>query len=246
MLRKNIWHFFQWQLSLLYPVLSLSVKNSKNRAITDLNAPDGSRDIPFQSQEFKKDGHGHFIGFQLHFHLNMTSQRQSLILIKRISLHYKFRSIIDKTKGLLFKQKCFKKKFETIKFNCNCRQYHSSYCEETVVLCFWTKDEYSRFSRHSNKIWNQAKFLCLLITACKLSNKSKQSLLRYCTFIFSVSWRIASVTSYLSENEAKNLQNGDVHLAQIADFEMEYREPFGALSSVMAHFLHFSPSSIWA
>ena len=32
------------------------------------------------------------------------------------------------------------------------------------------------------------------------------------------------MTSYLSENEAKTLQNGDVHLAQIADFGMEYRE----------------------
>ena len=28
--------------------------------------------------------------------------------------------------------------------------------------------------------------------------------------------------SYLSENEAKNLQDGDVHLAQIPDFEMGY------------------------
>ena len=32
------------------------------------------------------------------------------------------------------------------------------------------------------------------------------------------------MTSYLSENEAKNLQNGDVHIAQIPDFEMEYLE----------------------
>ena len=32
------------------------------------------------------------------------------------------------------------------------------------------------------------------------------------------------MTSYLSENEAENLQNGDVHLAQIPDFEMEYLE----------------------
>ena len=31
-------------------------------------------------------------------------------------------------------------------------------------------------------------------------------------------------TLYLSENEAKNLQNGNVHLAQIPDFEMEYLE----------------------
>ena len=35
---------------------------------------------------------------------------------------------------------------------------------------------------------------------------------------------IVSVTSYLSGIEAKNLQNGDVHIAQIPDFEMEYLE----------------------
>ena len=29
------------------------------------------------------------------------------------------------------------------------------------------------------------------------------------------------MTSYSRENEAENLQNGDVHLAQIPDFEME-------------------------
>ena len=30
------------------------------------------------------------------------------------------------------------------------------------------------------------------------------------------------MTSYLRENEAENLQNGNVHFAQIPDFEMEY------------------------
>ena len=30
------------------------------------------------------------------------------------------------------------------------------------------------------------------------------------------------MTSCLSGNEAKNLQNGDVYLAEIADFGMEY------------------------
>ena len=30
--------------------------------------------------------------------------------------------------------------------------------------------------------------------------------------------------SYLSENEDKNLQSGDVHLVQIPDFEMGYLE----------------------
>ena len=45
------------------------------------------------------------------------------------------------------------------------------------------------------------------------------------------------MTSYLSENEAENLQNGAIHLAQIPDFEMDYLESqFGALRSVMARF----------
>ena len=32
------------------------------------------------------------------------------------------------------------------------------------------------------------------------------------------------MTSNLSENEAKNLQNGEVYLAQVPDFGMEYFE----------------------
>ena len=43
-------------------------------------------------------------------------------------------------------------------------------------------------------------------------------------FHFSLSCSIASVTSYLSENEAENQQNGNVHVAQIPDFEIEYLE----------------------
>ena len=42
--------------------------------------------------------------------------------------------------------------------------------------------------------------------------------------MFSLSCSIASVTSYLIENGAENLQNGDVYLAQIPNFEMEYLE----------------------
>ena len=38
--------------------------------------PNGSQDIPFQSQEFGQDGHHHFLGFQPHFQLNMMSQMQ--------------------------------------------------------------------------------------------------------------------------------------------------------------------------
>ena len=55
----------------------------KKRATTDLNAPNGSRDIPFQSQEFEQDGHRYFVGFQSHVHLNMTSQMQSCKTLKK-------------------------------------------------------------------------------------------------------------------------------------------------------------------
>ena len=43
-------------------------------------------------------------------------------------------------------------------------------------------------------------------------------------FHFSLSCRIASVTSYLCENEVEKLQNGDFHLAQIPDYGMRYLE----------------------
>ena len=80
-----------------------------------------------------------------------------------------------------------------------------------------------------------------MFTACKISNKSNKRLLRYCTFIFSMPCRIASVTSYLSENEAKNLQNGDIHLAQIPDFEIGYLENHLTHSGQWwLIFLHFS------
>ena len=58
-------------------------KKKKKRAITDLNAPNGSRDIPFQNQEFGQDGYRHFEGFQPHFQLNMTSQTQYFKTMKK-------------------------------------------------------------------------------------------------------------------------------------------------------------------
>ena len=124
------------------------MKNVEKWAITDLNAPNGSRDIPFQSQEFGQDRYRHFVSFQPHFELNMTSQTQYcktrkkwkcnvsgvffliclklcrlLELGKGILLHFKILllwqpeskllSIIEKTKGLLFKQKwCLKSKLK--------------------------------------------------------------------------------------------------------------------------------------
>ena len=55
----------------------------KTRAITDLNAPNGSRDVPFQGHEFEQDGRRRFAGFQPHFRLNMTSQTQSCKIMKK-------------------------------------------------------------------------------------------------------------------------------------------------------------------
>ena len=97
---------------------------------------------------------------------------------------------------------------------------HSSYCEKTTVFVV----DRSCFSCHSNEIRNQAKFFYLLLTPCKISKKSNKWLLRYCTLIFSLSCRIMSVMSYLSASEVENLQNDDVHLAQIPEFEMGYLE----------------------
>ena len=47
--------------------------------------------------------------------------------------------------------------------------------------------------------------------------------MKYCTFILSI-LVLQSEMSYSSEKEAKNLQNDDIHLAQILDFEMGYLE----------------------
>ena len=47
------------------------------------SAPNGSRDIPSQSQEFEQDGCHHSVGFQPHFDVNMTSQMQSGETVKK-------------------------------------------------------------------------------------------------------------------------------------------------------------------
>ena len=55
----------------------------KKQAITNLNKSNGSRDFLFQCQEFGQDGHCHFVGFQPHFQLNMTSQTQYCKTMKK-------------------------------------------------------------------------------------------------------------------------------------------------------------------
>ena len=112
----------------------------KKRAITDLNAPNGSQDIPFQSQELGQDGHRHFIGFQPRFSLKYDVTDAMLQNNEKLKVQYlssllfdlfetlqavrtwqrnfasfqilllwqpesKLLSIIEKTEGLLFKQR---------------------------------------------------------------------------------------------------------------------------------------------
>ena len=60
----------------------------KKQAITDLNAPTGSRDTLFQSQKFEQDGRRHFAGFQPYFCLDMTSQTQSCKIMKKMKVQY--------------------------------------------------------------------------------------------------------------------------------------------------------------
>ena len=168
-------------------------KFQKTRAITNLNAPNGSRDIPFQTQEFGQDGHRHFVGFQPHFRLNMTSQMQYcktmkkwkcnisevlyliclklcrvLELGKEILLHFKFCCYGNQNQNyclLLKKQKVYclsKSDVRKVIWNRLPLQVvssfeekwviHSSYCEKTIVFCFWIKANYSRLSCHSNDI----------------------------------------------------------------------------------------------
>ena len=49
------------------------------------------------------------------------------------------------------------------------------------------------------------------------------------------------LTTHLCENEVEILQNGDIHLAQIPDFEMGYiiSRTIWHTEVIMAHFLHF-------
>ena len=73
----------------------------------------------------------------------------------------KLLSIIEKTKGLFFKQKCCSKSnlkqysligaAGSIKFWRKMGEKHSS-CEKTIVFCFQIKANYSRLSCHSNEI----------------------------------------------------------------------------------------------
>ena len=71
-----------------------------------------------------------------------------------------------------------------------------------ILVAIATKSEIKRNS------------FCQVLTACKILNKSNKDFRDIALLIFSLCCRIASATSSLSENEAKNLQIGDVHLGK--------------------------------
>ena len=91
----------------------------------------------------------------------------------------------------------------TIKLYCFKLFFEKHFCLNNRPFVFSITDNHFDFGCHSNEISNEAKFLCSVLIACKISNRSNKRLLRYFTFIFSLSCGIASVTSYLSENEAE-------------------------------------------
>ena len=166
-------------------------ENAKKRAITDLNASNGSQDILFQSQEFGQDGHRHFVTSQTQYCETLKKWKcnisEVLCLIclklcrllelgKGILLHFKFCCYGNQNQNycpLLKKQKVYclsKSDVRKVIWNWLLLQVvsrfeekwviHSSYCEKTIVFCFWIKANYSRLSCHSNEILRQAKFVC--------------------------------------------------------------------------------------
>ena len=73
----------------------------KKLAITDVNAENSSRDIPPQTHEFEQKRRGHFVGFQVHFRVNMMSQTQSgKKKMKKMKVQY-LRSLLFDLFGIL-------------------------------------------------------------------------------------------------------------------------------------------------
>ena len=122
---------------------------------------------------------------------------------KRISLDFKFRCYgnpnknnlpLFKNKRLLFSHN--KKSVSpiflqnltlpavTIKLYCFKLLFEYHFCLNNRPFLFSIRDNNFDFGCHSNEIWNQAKILCQVLIACKVSNKLNKRFLRYCTFIF--------------------------------------------------------------
>ena len=127
-----------------------------------------------------------------------------------------------------------------IKLYCSKLHFEHYFCLNNRCFVFSTIDNNFDSGCHSNKIWNEAKFLCQVLTTCKVSNKSNRRLLRYSTFIFFFvlqycvcdiifKWKWGWKPSKWRCPSCPNswLWNGIS------------REPFGALRSVRAGFFAF-------
>ena len=71
------------------------MKNAKERAITDLNAPNGSRDIPFQSQEFEQYGRSPFCRFLASIPLKYDVTDAMLQDIEKMKVQYLMNLMFD-------------------------------------------------------------------------------------------------------------------------------------------------------
>ena len=105
-----------------------------------------------------------------------------------------------------------------IKLYCFKLLFEKHFCLNNGPFVFSITDSCFDFGHHTSEI--------SLPSSNSLQNlkQIEKRLLRYCTFIFSLSCQIVSVTSYLHEREAENLQNGGTHFPQIPDFWMGYLE----------------------
>ena len=113
---------------------------------------------------------------------------------------------------------------------------HFSYCETRIVFSFCSEAYFSSFGYYSNKIWNQANFLCKVLRACKILNKSNKRLLRYCTFNFSLPCQIVSVISNLWKWGWKPRKWWRLSCLNFLLWDAIPRGPFDTVRSVMAHF----------
>ena len=175
------------------------------------------------------------LGFKFRCYGNSNENNQPLFKNKRLLFSHNKKSV-----SLIFLQNLILPAV-AIKLYCSKLLFEHHFCLNDRPFVFSIIDNNLDSGCHSNKIWNKAKFLCQVLTACKVSNKSNRRLLRYCTFVFFVvlpycvcdvifnrkwgwkptKWRCPSCPNSW-------LWNGIS------------REPSGALRSVMARFFAFS------
>ena len=155
---------------------------------------------------------GFFCSIYLKFCRLLKLSKKIHLISNFLALAFTIRiiSLCSKTKDYCFLtiRKVFRKFFFKNMLLCaviiQLHLFQIIFCLNNRPFVFSVIDDCVDFGCHGIEIWNQAKFLCQILTACKISNKSNKRLLKYRNLMFSLSCRIASVTSYLCENEAKN------------------------------------------